>query len=103
MPALPPSLLCRDRVSAPFAAAFRQGHERLQWNIEQHLRALIPAGQTPAAPLTLVADYMAGAILTMLSCWLDNEMPYSPEQLDALFHQLVLPGVIVTLQIPAKP
>jgi AcrR family transcriptional regulator len=82
---------------------YKKAHERLRWNIEQHLGALVPAGQTPAAPLPLVADYMAGAIVTMMTWWLQNEMPYSPEQMDAMFQQLVLPGVFATLQLAAKP
>lgn len=76
---------------------FKKGHERLRQNIEQHLHELVPAGQTAAVALPLVADYIAGAILTMLNWWLDNEMPYTPEHMDALFHQLVLPGVHATL------
>jgi AcrR family transcriptional regulator len=76
---------------------YKKGHERLRQNIEPHLRALVPAGHTVAVALPLVADYIAGAILTMLSWWLDNEMPYTPEHMDALFHQLVMPGVQATL------
>ena len=85
---------------------FKQSHQHMRRNIEQHLAALIPAGQAPTAPpsvgippLPLVADYLAGAILSMLTWWLDNDMPYSPEQMDALFQQLVRPGVETTLQI----
>jgi hypothetical protein len=37
----------------------------------------------------------------MLTWWLDHEMPYTPQQMDALFHQLVLPGVYMTLEIPS--
>jgi AcrR family transcriptional regulator len=76
---------------------YKKGHERLRQNIEQHLQALVPAGQTGALPLPLVADYIAGAILNMLTWWLNNEMPYTPEHMDALFNQLVLPGVWATL------
>jgi AcrR family transcriptional regulator len=81
---------------------YKKGRERLRQNIEQHLVALVPVGQTPAAPLALVADYMAGAILTMLRWWLDSGMPCSPEQMDAIFHQLVLPGVQATLGVPDR-
>ncbi len=35
---------------------YKKGHERLRQNIEQHLSVLVPPGQTPAAPLPLVAD-----------------------------------------------
>ena len=78
---------------------FKKSHQHMRRNIEHHLITLIPAGQPPAAPLPLVADYLAGAILSMLTWWLDNDMPYTPEQMDTLFQQLVGPGVQATLQI----
>ncbi|HEY3227931.1 MAG TPA: TetR/AcrR family transcriptional regulator [Roseiflexaceae bacterium] len=79
---------------------YKKGHERLRRNIQQHLEELVPVGQTPAVLLPLVADYIAGVILTMLKWWLDHEMPYTPDQMDVLFQQLVLPGVQATLQLP---
>ena len=78
---------------------FKKSHQHMRRNIEQHLITLIPAGQTPAAPLPLVADYLSGAILSMLTWWLDNDMPYTPEQMDRLFQQLVRPGIQATLRI----
>lgn len=78
---------------------YKKGHQRLRQNIEQHLELLVPAGQVPAAPLPLVAELIASAILTMLRWWLDNGMPYSPEQMDALFYQLMLPGVQAALGV----
>jgi AcrR family transcriptional regulator len=78
---------------------YKKGHEHLRSNIAGHLRAYIPADRSPAPPLQLVADYAAGALLTMMKWWLDNDMPYTPEQMDALFQQLVAPGVHATLQI----
>ncbi len=81
---------------------YKKGHERLRQNIEQHLSVLVPPGQTPAAPLPLVADYLAGAILNLLKWWLDNGMPYPPKQIDAIFQQLVLPGVYRTVGVPTE-
>jgi AcrR family transcriptional regulator len=78
---------------------YKKGHERLRHNIAQHLQAHIPADRTPAPPLQLIADYAAGALLTMMKWWLDNDMPYPPEQMDQLYQQLVLPGVHATLEI----
>jgi AcrR family transcriptional regulator len=79
---------------------YKKGHARLRQNIEQHLGELLPVGETPAVPLPLVADYLAGAILNLLKWWLEHEMPYTPEQMNRLFHQLVLPGVQATLHLP---
>ena len=80
---------------------YKQAHTQLCQMIERHLGAFVPVGQPPAVPLAFVADYLAGAILNLLTWWLDHAMPYTPEQMDALFHQLVLPGVQATLNLPA--
>jgi hypothetical protein len=85
----------------PIDLLYKKGHERLCHNIERHLAVLAPAEETSEMLLSLVADSMAGAILTMLKWWLEHDMPYTPEQMEALFHQLVLPGVYVTLRIPS--
>ena len=60
------------------------------------------SGTLEGPPLELVADYMAGTIITMLKWWLGNDMPYTPEQLGALFYELVLPGVQATLRIEVR-
>jgi AcrR family transcriptional regulator len=72
---------------------FKKSRQHMCRNIEQQLAELLPPGQAPAALLPLVADYLSGAIMSMLTWWLDNEMPYTPEQMDTLFQQLVRPGV----------
>lgn len=77
---------------------YKKGQERMRQNIEQHLRAVIPAEQIAAVPLQLIATHVAGAILTMLTWWLDQGIPYTPEQMDTMFQRLVLPGVQATLQ-----
>ncbi len=42
--------------------------------------------------LQAVASYMAGAFMTLMNWWLETEMAWSPERVDALFRELVLPG-----------
>ena len=49
-------------------------------------------------PLPVIATHVAGAILIMLIWWLDQGMPYTPEQMDTMFQRLVLPGVQAMLQ-----
>ncbi len=36
---------------------------------------------------------MANAFLSLLRWWLEHQRPYPPEQMHAIFQQLVLPGV----------
>ena len=43
--------------------------------------------------LAAVASYVAGAFMTLMQWWLETELAWSPERIDALFRELVLPGV----------
>lgn len=75
----------------------KKGHERLRRTIERYLQQIGADSRPSTAPVALVADYIAGAVLTLLLWWLEHEMPYPPAQMDRWFHQLVLPGVQLTL------
>ena len=72
---------------------FLKGQRALAQSFEQHLHAWQSTSAQSTVPLPLLADYLAGALLTLLKWWLDNELPYPPERMDALFQELVLPGV----------
>lgn len=80
---------------------YQQSHRQLRERIETQLGAQLPAGSAATAPIALIADYMAGAALTMLRWWLEHGMAVTPEELDELFQQLVLPGVRQVLSGPA--
>ena len=43
--------------------------------------------------LAALASYIAGAFMTLMQWWLETEMAWSPERVDALFRELVSPGV----------
>ncbi len=68
----------------------------LSASIEKQLDTL---GQPLSMPLPVISNYVAGAFLTLLKWWLDNNMLYSPERMDEMFQQLVLPGVHAALDI----
>ncbi|HLW02541.1 MAG TPA: TetR/AcrR family transcriptional regulator [Ktedonobacterales bacterium] len=60
--------------------------------IEQRLRALASA-PLPDVTVTVAAQAVIGTFLALLQWWLEEEMPLPPEQMDAYFRQLALPGV----------
>ena len=72
-------------------------HVYLREQIEVQLASHLPAHE-PAVPLPIVADYLTGALMTLLKWWLDNKMPYSPERMAEIFEQLVMPGVRTALE-----
>ncbi|XGV96584.1 MAG: TetR/AcrR family transcriptional regulator [Leptolyngbya sp. BL-A-14] len=50
-------------------------------------------------PTGLVAHYVAGAVLGLVVWWLNNDQPYSPEQMAALYGHLMDPGATKVLGI----
>jgi AcrR family transcriptional regulator len=65
--------------------------------IEQRFRELpgIAPSQTAAK-----AHALAGALLSLMSWWLDHNNSASPEQMDTLFHQIAWSGVGVRSESP---
>jgi AcrR family transcriptional regulator len=73
--------------------------QQLAQVVERNLRARadVTADRAPAVPLPILADFVAGAFLTLLRGWLEGNNAYTPEQVDAMFQQMVLPGVKAAL------
>jgi len=80
-----------------FDVLLRAGQQQWRAQIETHLAALLPQGNTLAIPPEVVIAYLAGALQTLLLWWLDWKMPYPPERMDEIFQQLVMPGVNAVL------
>jgi hypothetical protein len=65
----------------------------LQEDIQNHLHQLFPDGKSVAIPLPVITNFLAGALLSVSRWWLDEEWPYSPEEMNTMFQQLALTGV----------
>ncbi|HSL54379.1 MAG TPA: TetR/AcrR family transcriptional regulator [Pyrinomonadaceae bacterium] len=61
--------------------------------IERRLSELPRASSIPANELPAIAFTHAGALLSLLTWWLDRGMREPPEQMDELFHRMVWTGV----------
>lgn len=71
----------------------------LQEDIENHLRRLFPENKSFSIPLPLITHFLAGALLSVSRWWIDEERPYSPEEMNAMFQQLALTGLEKLLNI----
>jgi AcrR family transcriptional regulator len=77
-----------------------QGHYAK--GIEQRLAVLPQAKTIGVAARTAVSQALAGAMLSLLSWWLDCGAAASPEQMDAIFHHLAWSGITVAgTQMPS--
>jgi AcrR family transcriptional regulator len=84
---------------------FKTGQSYLTKSIEDALTALLADKPQTAVPLPILSSYLASGIMTLLRWWLDHNMPYPPERMDEIFHQLVIPGfqsVLGTTTPPAR-
>lgn len=70
---------------------FTLGIEHLSSKIEAKINASkLTDLQVPPA---VCSHYLALQIFGLLRWWLDNNMPYSPAEMDRMFRQLVTPGI----------
>ncbi len=51
-------------------------------------------GESPTlqVPVPILANFLAIELFALLKWWLDHEMPYTPERMDEIYHQLVNPA-----------
>jgi AcrR family transcriptional regulator len=75
----------------------RAGQKQWSQQIEQFIGDLLTDKRRPAVPIPVMAAYMAGSLQTLLLWWLDHKLPHSPERMDEMFQQLVMPGVTAIL------
>ena len=61
--------------------------------IERRLSELPRARSIPAGELPAIAFTHAGALLSLLTWWLDRGMREPPEQMDELFHRMLWKGI----------
>ena len=67
-------------------------HGHFARGIERRLAELPPGKSIPANQLPAIAFAHAGALLSLLSWWLDRGMRESPAEMDELFHRMVWNG-----------
>ena len=72
---------------------FKIGPEQMAKGIEQSLVSWLADKPQPSVPITVLSNYLASGILSMLKWWLDQNMPYPPRRMDEIFHELVMPGL----------
>jgi len=70
----------------------------LSSHIQEQIEVLLLEGQPSSIPPNIISSYLAGTLLTMLTWWLDNKMPHSPERMDEMYQELTMPGVLAALR-----
>jgi AcrR family transcriptional regulator len=71
---------------------------------EQQFRMLIKEGQEDdlPIPIEIAARHLAGALFSMVSWWLENDMPHTPEEMAQMFHVLTIPSILAAIGYKAE-
>ena len=80
--------LVRSRMTD---SIFKSGVSYLSQQIESALMTRLRGKSAPAIPVPILSHYLASELFVLLQWWLDQKMPYPPERMDEIFHDLVNP------------
>jgi AcrR family transcriptional regulator len=73
--------------------AKRMARKKTSEHLEDRVNQLSEMGHVLPLPAPVIIQYLTGAIFGLITWWLDNNMPYTPEEMDAMFQKLVMKGL----------
>jgi AcrR family transcriptional regulator len=65
--------------------------------VEQNLQSFSSGESVSPTTLSVVGRFVASTFLMLVQWWFENDLRQSPEEMDELFQQLVMPGVQAAL------
>lgn len=80
------------------AVVLQQLQLMLERIVSREIGALVPRGASPAVPTAVVSRYTVNALLGLLTWWLDQGIPYPPDEVDRMFRVLTKPGITAALK-----
>ena len=73
---------------------YERSQQMLVQQIQEHIEKLEKNGAVMPVPASIIAQFLSGALWTMFRQWLDDGMPYTPEEMNEMFQQLVNFGLL---------
>lgn len=75
-------------------------HRELTSLMRAHLDEAVARRRVkPVVPVEIITQYVVSALLSLLTWWLDNDLPYTAEQMAQMFERLTRPAVAAALGI----
>ncbi len=78
---------------------FFKGQALMSRKIEKRLEKLPFKREEISIPIPVLTNYLAGSFLILVKLWVDHKMVYSPEQMDTMYQELVMPGTLKVLGV----
>lgn len=73
--------------------ASRMAKKKISEHLENRFKQLLEIGHVVPVPAPVIIQFLTGALFDMMAWWLDNKMPYTPEEMDEMYLKLALPGL----------
>jgi len=70
---------------------FDIARQHMQDHIEYHLNQMPSIGDE--IPIPVITNFLAGSLLSMITWWLEQSLPYSPGEINEMFNTLAMPGI----------
>jgi AcrR family transcriptional regulator len=71
----------------------RRLHAIIAQKHRQVVEAQLARGEiSPRVPIDFLCNYFAGSVLTLVFWWLENDQPYSPDEMEHMFREVSLYG-----------
>jgi AcrR family transcriptional regulator len=67
-------------------------------DIEGRMKQHLLAHKGASIPPVVLVDYLVSTLMALINWWIRQEMPETPERMDELFQQLVMPGLHAALE-----
>lgn len=64
---------------------------------DRETRRSLPEGSTPAVPIELLSQHVAGSLYALIHWWLRHDMPYSPEYMATVASSLCSHGCVAMI------
>ena len=77
----------------------RIGRKHIKHNILTHFKNLALEESSLSIPSDLILHYVINTLWTLTTWWLDDGLRHTPEEMDAMFNGLVMPGAWQALGI----
>lgn len=71
----------------------KTGREHIASGIREHLGDKVEDALSLSVPLPVVVQYLAGAMMSVLEWWIEEEFPCPPEEVNAMYQALAMPSV----------
>lgn len=73
--------------------ATKMARKKMSEHLGERVKQLTDMGHPLPLPAPIIIQYLTGAISGLITWWLDSKMPYTPEEMDAMYQKLVMKGL----------